>query len=214
MRIKADGGPQPPNCRPGDSMKTLFAFVAALILALTASTQALAVEASEAPGAKPLAVGTTFPDVPLIGPVSPELATSLGLPSQTGPSPINTVAADVLVVEIFSMYCPFCQREAPTINALQALIDKQTLGGRIKLIGIGAGNSDTEVDIYRKKFNVPFALFSDADFAVHQRIGQVGTPFFYVLRRKPAGYEIVMTHLGVIRSPTDFLAAITAKAGL
>ena len=195
-------------------MKALFATLAALVLVMAVGTQALAVEASEAPGAAPLAEGTPFPDVPLIGPISPELTASLGLASQTSPTPVSTVKADVLVVEIFSMYCQFCQREAPTINALQALIDKQNLGGRIKLIGIGAGNSDTEVDIFRKKFNVPFALFSDADFAVHQRIGQVGTPFFYVLRRKPAGYEIVMTHLGVIRSPTDFLAAITAKAGL
>ena len=195
-------------------MKQLFACALALLLVLTASAQALAVEASEAPGAKPLAVGTTFPDVPLLGPVSPELATSLGLTSQTGPTPINAVAADVLVVEIFSMYCPFCQRDAPNINALHNLIEKQGLSGRIKLIGIGAGNSDTEVDIFRKKFNVPFALFSDSSFAVHQRVGQVGTPFFYVLRKKPAGYEIVLTHLGVIHSPTEFLAAITAKAGL
>ena len=195
-------------------MKRLFAFALALTLVLTASAQALAAEASEAPGAKPLAVGTMFPDVPLIGAVSPELTASLGLASKTGPTPINAVKADVLVVEIFSMYCPFCQREAPNINALQALIDKQGLSGRIKLIGIGAGNSDTEVEIFRKKYNVPFALFSDAAFAVHQRVGQVGTPFFYVLRKKPAGYEIILTHLGLIHSATDFLAAITAKAGL
>ena len=195
-------------------MKSLFAALAALVLILAAGAQALAVEASEAPGAAPLAVGTPFPDVPLIGPVSPELAASLGLASQTGPTPVNKIRADVLVVEIFSMYCPFCQREAPAINALHSLIEKQGLSGRIKFIGIGAGNSDTEVAIFRKKFNVPFALFSDAAFAVHQRIGQVGTPFFYVLRQKPAGYEIVMTHLGVIHSPSDFLAALTAKAGL
>ena len=195
-------------------MKRFFAFALALTLVLTASAQALAAEASEAPGAKPLAVGTIFPDVPLIGSVSPELTASLGLASKTGPTPISKLNADVLVVEIFSMYCPFCQREAPNINALQALIDKQGLSKRLKIIGIGAGNSDTEVEIFRKKYNVPFALFSDAAFAVHQRVGQVGTPFFYVLRKKPAGYEIVLTHLGVIHSPADFLAAITAKAGL
>ena len=194
-------------------MKQLFACALALLLVLTASAQALAVEASEAPGAKPLAVGTLFPDVPLIGHVSPELAAGLGL-SQSGPTPINMVKADVLVVEIFSMYCPFCQREAPNLNALHALIDKQGLAGRLKIIGIGAGNSDTEVEIFRKKYKIPFALFSDAAFAVHQRVGQVGTPFFYVLRKKPAGYEIVLTHLGLLRSPADFLAAIVAKAGL
>ena len=195
-------------------MKRFLILVAALALVAAASTQALAVEASEAPGAKPLPVGSAFPDVPLIGPLQPALAASLGI-AATGPTPINTIDAEVLVVEIFSMYCPFCQREAPTINELNTLIDKRGLAGRIKLIGIGAGNSDTEVEIFRKKYNVPFALFSDSAFAVHQRIGQVGTPFFYVLRKNAAkGYDIVLTHLGVIHSPADFLAAITAKAGI
>jgi thiol-disulfide isomerase/thioredoxin len=195
-------------------MKGLFAFLTALALLAVAATPALAVEASEAPGAKPLPVGTAFPDVPLIGKLSPELAASLGI-TAVGPTPIATVDAEVLVVEIFSMYCPFCQREAPTINALHALIGTRGLAGRIKLIGIGAGNSDTEVDIFRKKYAVPFALFSDSAFAVHQRIGQVGTPFFYVLRKNAAkGYDIILTHLGVIASPAEFLAAITAKAGL
>ena len=195
-------------------MKKFLVFAAAVILVAAASTRALAVEASEAPGAKPLPVGTAFPDVPLIGPLPPALAASLGI-AAAGPTPINTVDADILVVEIFSMYCPFCQREAPTINELHALIDKRGLGKRIKIIGIGAGNSDTEVEIFRKKYNVPFALFSDSAFAVHQRVGQVGTPFFYVLRKNAGkGYEIVLTHLGLIPSPADFLAAITAKAGI
>ena len=194
-------------------MKTLLAGLVALTLVLAGAALALAADASEAPGAKPLAVGTIFPDVPLIGSISPELAASLGI-AKSGPTPINKVGADVLVVEIFSMYCPYCQREAPNLNQLQGLIDKQNLGGRIKIIGIGAGNSDTEVEIFRKKYNVPFALFSDSSFAVHQRVGQVGTPFFYVLRKKPAGYEIVHTHLGLIHSPAEFLTTITAKAGL
>lgn len=196
-------------------MKGLFALVVTLALVAAASSQALAVEASEAPGAAPLAVGTAFPDVPLVGKITPELAASLGIASLSGPTPINKLDAEILIVEIFSMYCPYCQREAPTINALASLIDKRGLGNRVKLIGIAAGNSDTEVDIFRKKYTVPFALFSDASFAVHQRIGQVGTPFFYVLQKKPgSGYSIIHTHLGVIKSPTEFLSAITTKAGL
>lgn len=187
--------------------------VAALFLFFAASAPALAVEASEAPGAKPLAVGSLFPDVPLIGPLAPEPAAALGLPTN-GPRTIATIAADVLIVEMFSMYCPFCQRDAPAVNALAALIESRGLGGRVKLIGIGAGNSDAEVDVFRKKFQIPFALFSDAAFAVHSTVGQVGTPFFYALRKTPQGYTIIDAHLGRLADPAAYLDAVLAKANL
>lgn len=196
-------------------MKPMFTLFAAVLLVAATAGAALAVEASVAPGARPLAVGTTFPNVPLIGKASPEAAAYLGLDPAKAPSLVDTVKAEVLIVEIFSMYCPFCQKEAPTTNALFDLIDKQGLGNRIKILGIGAGNSDMEVDIFRKKYAVPFPLFSDSAFAVHQRVGEVGTPFFYILRKKPdGGFEIVHTGLGAFGSPTEFLSLITRKAGL
>ena len=188
--------------------------LAALIFLAAPNRQALAAEASEAPGAKPLAVGTAFPDVPLIGPVSPELAENLGI-SQNGPTPIAKIKAEALIVEIFSMYCPFCQRDALTANALHELVTRRGLSDRIRIIGVGAGNSDAEVEIFRKKYAVPFPLFSDASFVVHAAAGNVGTPYFYVLReKKDGGYEVVHSHLGVLPAPEDFLATVMAKAGL
>ena len=59
-----------------------------------------------------------------------------------------------------------------------------------------------------------FALFSDATFAVHSAVGQVGTPYYYVLKKTPQGFTIVAAHLGLIHSPADFLKDVTAKAGL
>ena len=81
-------------------MKALaLGILAALVLLAAPNRQALAAEASEAPSAKPLAVGTAFPDVPLIGPVSPELADNLGIP-QNGPTPIAKVKAECPPVDI------------------------------------------------------------------------------------------------------------------
>ncbi len=193
--------------------RTVFAVV--LLVALAAAAPALAVEASEAPRSKPLAVGSVFPDVPLIGPVSAEAAAVLGIAPGKAQTPVNAVTAEVLVVEIFSMYCPYCQKDAPTVNALFDLIAKRGLSNRIAVVGIGAGNSDAEVDIFRKKYAVPFPLFSDATFAVHARVGEVGTPFFYVLKKQKDGsYRVVDGSLGVINSPAEFLAFITRKAGI
>lgn len=196
-------------------MRRLFPLVlAAVFLAVTANA-ALAVEASEAPGARPLAPGTVFPNVTLVGGIDAQAGAALGLTAGKKSRPLDSIKAEVLVVEIFSMYCPFCQREAPNVDTLHELIDKRGLGNRIKIIGIGAGNSEAEVDIFRKKYAVPFPLFADADFAVHNQVGQVGTPFFYILKKKPGGgFVVLQASLGAFGAPADYLAQIIRAAGL
>jgi peroxiredoxin len=196
-------------------MQRLFPlFLAACLLAAT-SVPVLAVQASEAPAARPLPLGKGFPDVALAGKLSTTQAAYLGLTSEKLPAPIGAIQAEALIVEVFSMYCPFCQKEAPTVNALYDLIEKRGLSGRVKIIGIGAGNSDTEVEIYRKKFETLFPLFSDPDFAVHKLVGAVGTPYYYLLAKTSDGsFKILEGSLGCMTSPEQFLSEVLQKAGL
>jgi hypothetical protein len=196
-------------------MKRLFALFAAILLVAATASPTLAVEASVAPAACPLPQGKGFPDVTLSGVLPPSQAVYLGLASEKIPAPISAIQAEALIVEVFSMYCPFCQKEAPTVNALFELIELRGLSQRVKIIGIGAGNSDAEVEIFRKKYAVPFPLFSDASFAVHKRLGEVGTPFFYVLVKNADGsFKVLEANLGCMTSPEEFLAEVIQKAGL
>ena len=90
------------------------------------------------------------------------------------------IEADVVIIEIFSMYCPICQREAANVNTLFDLIrNRPEMRKRIKLIGIGAGNTAFEVNFFKENYSIEFPLFSDGDFTIHKQIGEVRTPHFF-----------------------------------
>jgi thiol-disulfide isomerase/thioredoxin len=84
--------------------------------------------------------GELLPDVTLAVPDNPVHRDYLGL-SQCKTFKIPEIKATVVIIEIFSMYCPYCQRDAPNVNNLFNMIENNTgLKGQIKIIGIGAGN--------------------------------------------------------------------------
>ena len=133
----------------------------------------------------------------------------LGLKEETAFT-IPRIKADVVVIEIFSMYCPHCQREAPYVNELyQKIENNKNLKERVKLIGIGVGNSDFEVEFFRKKYNIPFPLFSDSDFSIHKKLSQVRTPYFLCVKIDGKGIsEIFYSKPGGIVDADKFLDMI------
>jgi len=190
-----------------------------VVLAFLAALPALAVaqskpQASVAPGMQPLAVGQPFPDVALTAPLTAGEAQELGIDPKAKSVKAADFKAQGVIFVVYSMYCPFCQREAPELNAMHKLIQDKGLGGTLKLVGLGAGNSPFEVNAFRETYAITFPLLPDKDFAVHKALGQVGTPFYYVLKRQGQGFTIVLTQLGRVASPEAFLNEAIAKTGL
>jgi len=192
--------------------RTMWAFALAVVVLCPGLARAGG--ASEAAGSEPLPVGAAFPDVSLGSDLPVAHRDYLGIAKKDGPVRLSHVTAPVVILEIFSMYCPHCQREAPVLNELYALLAKGGHDGKVKMLGIGAGNSAMEVDIYRNKFQTPYPLVADQNFAVHDACGRVGTPYFYVLAKKPgeSAYTVVLSRLGRMDSPESFAADVLAAA--
>jgi len=162
-----------------------------------------------------LEIGRQMPDLILPVPKHTAEQAYLGISDAPGTFTIQQIKADLLIIEIYSMYCPFCQSEAPRVNQLFDLIQKDPqLSRKVKLIGIGVGNSAYEVEYYKSNYKVPFPLFPDEDFTIHKQCGEVRTPYFISL--KPGAGKNKITHLqaGGFESAEQFLRQVLTSAGM
>ena len=155
-----------------------------------------------------------FSDFKFKAPADPGQAAYLGLAPESD-FKLSEIRAKAVLIEIFSMYCPHCQRAARDVNRLYERIRGSDHGDKVKMIGIGAGNSDFEVDVFRKKFAIPMPLLPDEDYTVYDKLGDIGTPYFYLIRLGPGGsLDILFEHQGPYKDEDAFFKTIIQKSGL
>ena len=159
--------------------------------------------------------GGPLPAINLPIPSSPAEKSYLGL-SGSGFFKIPQIKTRVVIVEIFSMYCPFCQKDAPGVNELYQMIENNPdISAKIKLIGIGAGNSPFEVGVFKKTYSVPFPLFPDKDFTIHKACGEVRTPYYLAVKINDDGtHQTILSQLGGFEGAEPFLNLILKASGL
>ena len=169
--------------------------------------------------------GLAFPKAPALGeslppfklPIPEDVGAQryLGL-SGTGEFTISQIQAKVVIIQIFSMYCPVCQKEASRVNKLHSTIQKRKdLKDKIRMIGIGTGNTPFEVSFFQKKYKVPFPLFSDEDLSIHKILGELRTPYFIGVKiNRDGSNEVFYSRLGQFRDVDGFLKRIVELSGL
>ena len=159
--------------------------------------------------------GERFPEIRLLVPKDPEKRKYLGLSGQ-GSFKITQIKASVLIIEVLSLYCPICQKDAPKVNELyQAIENNPELKDKIKIIGIGAGNTPNEMEVLRKTYQIPFPLFPDKDFTIHKALGEVRTPYFVATKANRDGtHQVIYSEPGGFEEAETFLEGITTASGL
>jgi thiol-disulfide isomerase/thioredoxin len=163
----------------------------------------------------PPAKGGRLPPIKLPIPKDPGEKKYLGF-SGGGFFRVPQIKTKVVIVEIFSMYCPQCQKIAPGIEELYRLIESDVdLKDKIKLIGIGAGNSRYEVEVFKKTFNIPFPLFPDNDFTIHEALGDVRSPYFIAIKINNNGtHEVIHSELDSFKDAETFLELMIDASGV
>ena len=166
-------------------------------------------------GIAPPKEGGVLPEISLSVPEVPAQQNYLGIANNKKTFRIPEIKAEVVLIEIFSMYCPYCQKDAPVVNELYNKIARdKKLKNKIKMIGIGAGNSPFEVDFFQKTYDIHFPLFPDGEFSVHKMLGEVRTPYFIGVKiNKDGTHSIFYSNRGAIEDASKFLNLILSKAG-
>lgn len=159
--------------------------------------------------------GGKLPTINLQVPKNPDEKTYLGL-SSGGYFRIPQIKAQAVVIKIFNLYCPICQSTASAMSELYRQIENNPdLKGKMKLIGIGAGNSLLEVEVFKQNHDIPFPIFPDEDYRIHKVLGEVRTPFFMAIKmEKDGSHEIVHTHLGGLTDARAFLDLMVEAYGI
>lgn len=187
-------------------MKTIPVFVGLLVCfaLIAAPSRAVAIDSS------------ALAAMEFAAPQDPEAREYLGI-TKTGNFKVSDIRAEVLIVEIFSMYCPHCQADAPIVNELYKLIhNNPALKHRIRIVGIGAGNTPFEVEVFRKKYDVRFPLFPDEGLRMQGIFSEpIRTPTFVTLKRQgDKGFAIRDTHVGESKEAASFLKKIVDAGNL
>jgi thiol-disulfide isomerase/thioredoxin len=164
---------------------------------------------------KPLIkAGDYFPEIPLQTPSNSAERIYLGLP-EGKTFTFKEIKAELVLVEILSVYCASCQSQAPSYNKLYDLIENDPKSkGRIKMLGIAVGNGDLEIADFRQRYKIPYPIVPDPQFVIHAATGGSRTPFsIFVRQDSSAGKGLVAdTHLGTdheVERLFEHLAALT-----
>ncbi len=156
-------------------------------------------------GVEAISVGMSLPQFVLEASDTIEAKQYLGVKNPKS-FPISQISAKIILIEVFSFYCPICHKQAPIVNRIYKFIQQNPeLSTDIKIIGIGAGNNQKEIEIYRAKYKTPFPLFSDPNFKIHKKIGEPRTPFTILVDNKG---KVLLTHFGVVENAEEFFSKI------
>jgi hypothetical protein len=159
--------------------------------------------------------GGTLPAISLPMPKNPAEKLYLGL-ARDGSFKIHQIKAEVVLIKIFNLYCPVCQSTSSAMVELYHQIEKHPdFRGKIKLIGIGAGNNGPEIEVFRQYNNIPFPVFPDENLIIHKALGEVRTPFYIVVKiNRDRSNKIIHTHLGGLTDIHELLDSMYEAYGV
>ena len=149
-----------------------------------------------------LTVGSQLPQFTLPAPESEQARAYLGLKTME-PFALSAVNAKVILVEFMSATCTHCLANAPIINRLYRVIERDpALAKDVKMIGIALGGDKTQTNAFKKTTKTPFPIFTDEKLDIAAAVDIVQTPTMVLVSRSG---KTLASHSGEIKDFDGFL---------
>jgi len=157
---------------------------------------------------RPVALAA-LPAVQLRAVLTPEQRSYLGLDVSV-PFSVGAVRGDLVFVEFFNSSCYACALMAPVMDQVWRKVEARAdLKDRVCFVGIGVGNTDEQVREFHDRYDTPFPMLADTEFAAFDALGtSEGTPYLLLLRRSPDGTLAARAQVGYIAQADIVVTAI------
>jgi peroxiredoxin len=137
--------------------------------------------------------GDVLPAFALVTPAGKTDQEYLGVTGET--FHLRDIDANVILVEVIGVYCPYCYKQAPLFRNLYNRIQDGKLAGKVKMLGIAAGGTPMEVDYLRQEGQYSYPLVQDPKYEVHELLGEPRTPFTMIVDKEG---KVLYAHAGII----------------
>ena len=145
---------------------------------------------------QPFPAGSQLPQFTLPAPDSQQTLNYLGLRTMA-PYTISQIGAKLVLIEFLNALCPHCHANAPVLNRLYSVVQKDAALARdVKIIGIAVGNSKKETVAYKKSFKVPFPVFPDEESDIGSAVQVSETPIIVLVSNNG---KVLTSRSGVIK---------------
>jgi len=153
--------------------------------------------------------GDLLPHISLISPASQAEKEYLGVGEKKIFS-VEEIQADLIVIKYLNTNCVYCIKLLPIFDEIYRTVDQDAdLRKRIKILGIGVGDTMTEVDFLKKNHPIPYPVIPDTEFEAHYAIGTRRIPFIVAARKDKQGKWVVASvHVGLIFSAESFVGEL------
>lgn len=136
----------------------------------------------------------------------------LGLASTVERFSLDNIQADILVLDFFDMYCHVCQSRAKHMNDFYQLVQSRGLSNRVKVLGVGVGDTPKEVTVFKEKFGLPFPVFPDRTGSFTKQFGKIKVPNVILLKKRLGRFEVVYQESSLPDNAEQFLSKVLSYA--
>ena len=145
-------------------------------------------------------------NITLPAPASTQSEKYLGLDSMK-PFKVSNIKAKVVVIEFMSALCDYCSYNARMMNEVYKMIQENPqLAPNAKVIAIGIGNSDAELNAFKEEHDVHYPMLNDANGSIGTAMGNLRTPTILIVSTQTG--KVLYCHVGLIWSSDWFVSKV------